>query len=316
MSISATNLALLRQRTIARLQGEWAKSSDTFTPDQIDPFLSDAYREIQREAMLWKKVHSVSLTAGPTVTSYARPTDMLDRLTPSMHAARFIDADGNTAHVDERTWSYMREKYGELDNPHQRYGPADWSWDEADPEKFVVMYPPLQAGTFKLDYIVDPGDLSRVYDPDTADATVEVTNGSAAITFSGNITGLVAAGDAFGVKSGDDALPTIWYRIASIDSATEATLTENYAEATNAAAPFTCAEVSRLEYIRPALIRFAPVDYALAKLIAIEEGEDAAAGPMTAWQMAVNDIRTRAIPINQKPRGKDYYSRHPALRRF
>lgn len=309
----AISLAQLRRRAITRIQGELAKSSDFLTPDILDPWLSDAYIEIQRRVALLTGSNTQELTLD--TARFSRPGDMLDNMVLGDHSVRVKDAGGNVMHLAERTWEYMLERYGDFTNPSSHHGPKEWTWDINDQEKIIVQWPVIAtvANGLIIDYVKQPAELNRTYDDDTA--TVTVTNASATVTFAASISGLVEADDVFGVKANADSLPTRWYRVLSVDSTTQITLTENYAGATDSAALFTLSQVSEIEWARPGLVRYAPVEYALVLAAQMEQGESAAMIYRQTWELEIERIReeSRRRPGLQFE-GKRAYRSHPALR--
>ena len=280
-------LAQLRRNCITRIQGEFTKTGVDIGPDMLDPWLSEAYVEIARLG-LYVKTDTQALVADQV--RYARPSDILDLLISGDGAARVKSSAGRISNVPQRTWGYMVDRYGDFANLDGLHGPGGWCWAQDDPEQIVLFPPPLSsvASGLVLDYVAHPGELSRVYDSDSA--TCSVTNGSAVVTFASSISGLIEADDTWGIKADADSLPTRWYRVSSIDSTTQITLSSTYAGATDAAALFTASQASVLEWKRPGLIQYAPVEYALARVAQMEQGEQAAEPYRQIWAAALARI--------------------------
>jgi hypothetical protein len=304
-------LAILQRHLISRTRGMFTKSTDFLTTEQIDELISEAYVEIVRQTQCLTS--SDSQTTSTSNPRYAAPADILDQLVTRL-AVKI--RDNEFAYPDRRTWDFMRELYGDFSIPAGAQGPRDWSFAGDNQEQLIVMYPPESAVADGLivDYVQNPGELTGVYDQSAI--TVAFTNGSPAITFSASIAGNVLADMAIGRKSAAAALPTKFYRLLSIDGATTATLTENFAEVTDAAALFVASPVSPLEYKRPGLVRYAPIEYARARIIELDEGSEAAMSAFEAFERELARIKRQsgAAPglVFREPNA---LARFPAMRR-
>lgn len=290
-------LADLIRRTISRALAESNKTAPSFlATSELMVWLSQGYREIVRRTHLYTKTMAANLAAG---AFQAAPTDQLDRLVWHQNALRVRSGAGVIpSPLRERTYEYLESVFPALDATNAGT-PSDWGWDESSGTKRLILLPPPSVGVtdgLRLDYVADPGDFDRLYDPDAL--TAAVVNASATVTLGTSITGLVQVDDAFGVKASAEELPSRWYRVSSIAAPTAPVMTEVYAGATNAAALFTFSQVSPLEWLRPGLIEYAPVEFALAEYHQREEGEQAAEPYRQNFE---NEIQRIVREMGQRP---------------
>lgn len=306
-------LANLRRQVISRVQAEHVKASDLFPADLLDVWLTEAYIELQRDLRLVTATYTQDLTKD--TVRFTAPSDILDHMVLPQWGVRVKSPDGCFGYLNERLWLHMTELYGDFSNPNSIYGPVDWCWDGNDQTRIVVFPPANTTVTsgLMMDYVVDPGELTGGYDPDTA--TCSVANGSTTVTFASSISGRVVAGDAFGVKAAADELPSRFYLIASVDSTTQITLDTAYTGTTDSAALFTLSPCSIIERKRPGLVRYAPVEYAMYRARQLHDGDEAAMATLSIWNNEKQRIREQS---NYRPglafKGVDAYSRHPGLR--
>jgi hypothetical protein len=156
--------------------------------------------------------------------------------------------------------------------------------------------------------------LSRRYD--SATATCSVAHGSTDVVFSANVTGLVEAGDAFGVKADADSLPATWIEIASMTDGTNGVLVLPYSGSTNASGLFTVAEVSPVEKITAGAVGYLPVDYAMYKWITSQEGEQAAQSHLNVFASGIQFLQDRlGYKPNLRQRKTDVRQDNPGLQR-
>jgi len=313
--INVIPAAELIQDVVQRALGEDAKASPSFLPQSLLlRWLSEGYQEIVRRT----KILTSEMTANLLTSAvHPAPTDILDRLVWHDEAMRVkVGEDWHT--LRERDWRYVRNIYGDLTALDGVDVPACWAWDERASDLQILILPPALAAVtngLKLDYVRDPGALSRLYDPDTA--TCAVTNGDATVTFAASIEGLVEEDDVFGVKADADSLPTRWYRLDEVTDTLHVELSEVYAGVTNGTALFTLSQVSPVEWKRPNLVKFAPSEYALARYFQREEGESAAGLYRQAFQLELARI-VRAM--GERPglalQRADATKRFPGLRRL
>jgi hypothetical protein len=313
MSVSVISLALLRRDFAQRALGDDVKFA-AFVPDSLLwRWLTDAYRELVKAIPeLGAAVAAIDTIAGQL--QYDQPADILDRLTFRERHALIKDTTGSTRRVRQIDWDQVRENYGDLANVEGTRGTSHWAFDERENGKLLLLWPPATSisGGFILDYVRDPGTLSRLYDDD--DATCAVTSGDATVTFAASISGRVAVGDVFGVKAAADELPADWYRIAELTDPTTIELTEVYGGVTGSAELFTLSQVPSLEYKRPGLAQYGAVEFALWKYWQREES----AGAETfrgAWLSQIARIRGEAATGNKTRQGQHAVNYHPALRR-
>lgn len=261
MPVTVVPVAELLRDLTQQALAEDRKRADHIPVSQALRWFSDGYREIVRRVQFLTSTYTADLQ--PSVQQPA-PADILDRLIPDANALRIKSATGHWHPLNLRDWTYIREVYPDFTTLTSPGCSHDWGWDETTPGQLLVLPPPSSDITRGLcfDYIQDPGPLTRLYDDDAA--TCAVVNGSATVSFGFSIAGLVAAGDVFGVKASSDELPASWYKVASVATDLQhATLSEPWADVSNASALFTLSQVSLCEWTRPGLCLFAPVAYAL-----------------------------------------------------
>ena len=263
MPVTVIPVAELLRDMVQQALGEDRKASDHIPVSLALRWFSDAYRELVRRVQFLTATYTIDLS---TSVTQAGPADLLDRLTVGERALRVKTPQGHWNHLTLRDWEYARKVYQDFVFAPPMGHPEDWTWDERTPGQILVL-PPSPAAVaqgFCLDYIQDPGPLTRLYDDDTA--ACAVVSGSATVTFAASVAGLVQAGDVFGVKADATQLPSAWYKVASVaGNGLTITLSEPWADVSNAAALFTLSQVSLCEYKRPGLCTFAPVAYALFK---------------------------------------------------
>ena len=256
-------------------------------------WLSEGYREIVRRAAVRSaRVHQAEFIGDLAVAAtQTGPSDCLDHLVIGDKSLMLAGSGGQVSGWPNlRSWNYMRDRHGAFS---ATAGPAaiqrDWCFDQRTAGALVIQPAPSEAVTdgLILDYVKDPGDLSLIYDDDTA--TVSVTNGSTTWTFASSMTGLIDTNCVIGVKASASELPTRWYRVASVSGLTVET-TEAYAGTTSASALFTASEVSAVELLHPGLCAYAPVFYALFQYFTMQEGGEAAVGHMAAFDADIERI--------------------------
>jgi hypothetical protein len=265
MPVTVIPMAELLRDMVQQALGEDRKASDHIPVSLALRWFSDAYRELVRRVQFLTATYTTDLT---TSVTQAAPADILDRLTLGEQALRVLSTAGRWHPLTLRDWDYYRRVSSHLTTLNTAHpgDPVLWTWDETTPGQILVLPPSPAAVTqgFSLDYIQDPGPLTRLYDDDTA--LCAVVFGSATVTFAASVAGLVQAGDVFGVKADLQQLPDAWYKVLSVagDGLT-ITLSEPWAASSNATALFTLSQVSPCEWKRPGLCTFAPVAYALFK---------------------------------------------------
>lgn len=321
MPINVVTAADLLRELIVRATSEEAKQHPLLTSSLGLRWLADGYREIVRRTKLLMSQYTGDLAASVSQTA---PTDILDRLTPD-NALSVLDTSGKACRPIERTWEDLRGDYRNFVFDPGVAGPVAWGWDERADEPAILLCPPpptAVSGGLLLDYIKDPGPLARIND---TNGTVRVTNGSAVVdnivaaTDASLPNSPIAARDAFGQKASLDELPTEWYRILSIDgSGSFFTLSEAWQGATSATSLCTIAQVSPVEYKRPGLVRYAAVEWALARWWETQEGgENAAVEAQALFEFQIKRImNTIGNRSGIKLQSDSAYARHPGIRRF
>ena len=103
----AVSFAELQRQVITRSQQEFVKSSATITAEMLKVWLAEAYIEIQKALHPWTKTHTASLVANQI--AYARPTDILDRMTLDDRSMVIRSAAGTLSYPPQRDWRYIRE---------------------------------------------------------------------------------------------------------------------------------------------------------------------------------------------------------------
>ena len=296
MPVNVISAADLLRDLVQQALGEDRKAADHIPTSLALRWLSDSYREIVRRVQFLQGLFIADLTAG--ALSQPGPTDILDRLTIGEGALRVKDAQGIWRPLNLRDWKFSRDHYLNLGSPLTGE-PIDWTFDEVNPGNISVMPPaPVTiASGLILDYVKDPGPLSRIYDDPLA--TCSVVNGSDIVTFGVSVTGRVLEGDVFGVKTDLDALPDIWYRVASVaaDGLT-ITLSDVWADITQPAALFTLSQVSPCEWTRPGLCLYAPVQYALWKYWTREDQARAMNYQIAFWGGSVPQKKGPAMAVD------------------
>jgi len=109
---------------------------------------------------------------------------------------------------------------------------------------------PVTAKNIYLFYSRTPKLLQRLYTTSTVTVTLASTTVTCATAVWTALT--VKAGDYFGLgsfstTSGSETFPVKWYKIASVDSTTQITLTEAYAEASGATQNYIISDPSELQ---------------------------------------------------------------------
>lgn len=264
MPENVITVADLLRDLVQQALGEDRKTADHIPTSLALRWFSDAYREIVRKVQFLTACYIADL---PIVPQVAGPVDILDRLI-SHDQAMNIESDAkHWRTLILRDWQYVRQTYPDLTFAQRTsYSPVDWTWDETTPGQILILPPNPTAvpGGLSLDYIQDPGSLTRLYDDDTATCTL--ANGLSTVLFSASVTGLAQKGDYFGSKATADDLPDSWYKIVSIAlDGLSLTLAEPWGGASNASALFTLAQASLAEIKRPGLCLYAAVQYALWK---------------------------------------------------
>lgn len=299
------NLAILERSAVTRLSMQHSLTNANWPQSLLREWLSEAYRIMQRRLMLVRSTHQANLTAG--TSTYSRPSDLLDDLILDFYIKT---TDGSGYKLDRRTLAYMRDNYG-LFSSTDYSSPQDWCFKDGS---ILIQPTPENSVTngIELDYVPDPSDLSRLTH---GVLTAAVSNGSATVTFSDTITGLIEAGDDFGVRSGASVLPDTWYRVSSVDNATTVTLASAYAETDDATTLFTVAQVPLIESRRPGLTHGAAVDYVLYRAQEMENGLEAAGAELARWEGRLAEIGDlHAEEYGTVIRKKNAWKHHPALR--
>ena len=319
-------VAILVRELVARATMQDAKSNPFLTDSVSMRWLGEGYREIVRQcAQAGYRVYNKTMNADLQAQALQDgPSDCLGRLTIGSGALMIRrEVGGHAFPAVQRSWGYMRQTWGdftgsEVGTAGRSHHPIAYDWCFDENSSGIVIQPTPRvavAGGIVLDYVGNPGALWRNYDPDAA--TVAVVNGSATWTFVDDITGLIQAGDAVGVKGDAASLPSRWYLIASADSANQVTTTEAYEGVDNATALFTASQVSPVEAQWPGLCEFAPVAGALFKFWQTQAGEAGAQGFRQEFMAEVGRI---IDVIDTGKQGEtlpapDALHRHAALRR-
>ena len=313
--VNVVTAADLVRDIVQRVLNEDAKANADFLPPTLLlRWIADAYVEITRRTKLLTATHKTDLLPQG---SQPAPDDILDRMVWHDRALRVMDNSGNWTALKERDWTYISKFYPLFDYSPSG-NPVDWCWFEGKSTPTILIVPTpsgITAGLFNLDYIQDPGPINRLYDDDTA--TAGVVQGDATVTFASSISGLLLAGDVFGVKADKSSLPTKWYKIASVSNSLHVELTEVYAEVTDGTALFTTSQVSPLEWARPNLVRYAPSEYVLMKYWQGRAADDTWSKYAQAFE---GEIQRILMQMNYRPglklQGTDARKNYPAMRRY
>ena len=190
MPVTVIPVAEQYQALIQQALGEDRKAADHIPLSMALRWFSDGYRELVRRIQFLTATYTTDLS---TSVTQAAPADILDRLTQGALAMRVKNAQGGWAHLDLRDWDYVRKVYQDFVFTSATGSPQDWTWDERTPGQILVLPPSPAAVTqgFCLDYIQDPGSLTRLYDDDTA--LCAVVSGSTTVTFASSVAGRVLA---------------------------------------------------------------------------------------------------------------------------
>ena len=313
--MNVVTVADLIRDVVQRVLNEDAKADANFLPSNLLlRWIGDAYQELARRTHCLTAQHTGNLLAQ---ASHTAPSGILDRMIWHKDALR-VKVGADWYPLKERDWAYVRGLYSDLDDLDGAEVPDSWAWDERSATPAILILPPpltAVASGFILDYVLDPGPITRLYDDDTA--TASVTNGSATVTFAASIEGLLEVGDTFGVKSSATALPTRWYKVATVTDTLHVELSETYAGVTNAAALFTLSQVSLIEWKRPGLVNYAPSEYVLARYWQSRSEGDQWLRYRQAFDLEVARIN-KAISLRPglAMQGANAYNQFPAHRRL
>jgi len=152
---------------------------------------------------------------------------------------------------------------------------------------YVDIFPPdTESRTIFYEYIPY---LSPMKEYTTG--TVSVTNGSKVVTGSGtDFSSNVSAGDYFRIDGDGTGSASVWYKIDSVDSATQITLETAYAGTTQSGVEYTISEAPNLP----------PVFHPLIKLKAcIDRATDRDAKQLQVWTVLLSQYLGRAKQIDE-----------------
>ena len=152
---------------------------------------------------------------------------------------------------------------------------------------YVDIYPPdTESRTIFYEYIPY---LTPMVEYTTG--TVSVTNGSVTVTGSGtDFSSNVSAGDYFRIDGDGTGSASVWYKVSSVDSATQITLTSNYTGTTQSGVAYTISEAPSLP----------PVFHPLIILkSAIDRATDRDAKQVNVWTAMLTEYLGRAKQVDE-----------------
>lgn len=251
--------------------------SDAYPFATVFPWLDQGGIKVNRKLGLLKGDSTQAIQTGATAFSYDLPADIIDRLVDEEGVILYFSGVEQPTSLELIDLPEARRFYGNFTNPNASSGARHYWFDDRNPGKLMIGWPPQRSGNLVISYTRRPRPIRHkraIFAGADIGITALVENGSTAVTFSAPVPKtLIALYNSvpyfeFGLGS-RELMPADWHRVAGVTTdgngdVTDLTLAAAFEEDDVELSDFLLAHVSEFVQAAPSIeIAWLPIHWAL-----------------------------------------------------